>query len=1429
MRLSFGYTLGMPKSELKRDILALLLLFLLPLLFFGPVVFGGKTLLPADNIYQYQPWQQYAADMGAEIPHNALLSDLVLENYEWKLLIREALENREPPLWNPYAFAGQPFLAEGQHSALFPLSIVYYIFPLWVAYGIFTWLALALAGMGAYGFARVLRVGRAGALFSGIAYMFSGFFMGSVVFPMMIGAAALLPLFLALIEMVVRKQEEKGNAPFIPVAYIVVGAAVLGMQVLAGHVEITYYFLLVGAMYSLWRLFGVWRRLGVWKPVLRMAGWLLFMVATGLMLGAVQFVPLYELVTHNFREGSVSYDQVVNWAWPNRHIITFLIPDFYGNPAHHVIRDWWSGEAHWVWKNAAGEDRRTVFWGIKNYVEGANYLGILTLVFAAAAVLDVVGRLRGGSVRQPKDKPGWQRPPTGRFYVAGFALLAALSLAFAFGTPLYAILFYGLPGYNQLHSAFRWVFPYTLAMAVLAGFGVERVQLAIEGGHQARLGGKRRFKWLTFPELARLAGWLLTAGGALTLLVLLISRFAPGPFIALGDRVVAGSDLAANAFGDGSLFWSYEALRLLQFGFMTLASGAVMLLATSGWGQRRLLGPVSQRAEAEAKADPGYTWSVGLRLWQVAALLILLLDLWLIGYPFNPKTDPALLRFQPPAMQWLAAHKNPEQPWRLTTYQLPDEQKTLNANLGMLWGLYDVRGYNSIILRQYADYMRQLQTQGDLLYNRIAPIYAPNAPALHDPLFNLLGIKYVVTTQALSEPDYTLVYDAEVKIYENARAQPKVLVLPEARVLPQDETYAALRELDLRQIVVIAGLERAPAPVFGRQREARVVDYGLNDVLVEVRLDAPGWVLLTDAYFPGWRAYVRPLVTPESGLEPPDELETPIYRADGMFRAVYVDAPGWYQVRFHYTPMSFKMGLFASFLAGMLLLLLIGWWAWGRFYREAQGEGAEVKRVAKNSLVPMGMSLVNKFIDYAFALLRLRILMPAGEGAYTFAVQFYSLFEILVRFGLGTLLTREVAKKRDAQTANQFLNNVVLLRITLWAVSLPVMAGVTWLYWRGGNINMATVWAIALFAAALFFANLNDAFSSVFYAYEKMEYPAGIASFIALAKVTLGALALFMGWGFVGLAGVALLMNAVQTVWLYVLMARHVVRLRWQPDWKLQKWMLGESYPLMLNHLLATVFWRIDVLILTSVVGVFGVGLYSAAYKYIDGLNVIPSYFTLAVFPLMARFAADAPDTLARTHRLSLRLLTLIAIPVAVFIFFTAEPLIYILGGADYVPGSVLPLQLLVLSIPIGFMNSVTHYVLIAVNKQKFLTWAFVGGVIFNTVANILLIPRYGVTAAAVTTILSEFALFFPFVYAVHRHIAPIPWFDVLWRQVVAGLMMAAVFILVGPFSLPLAMGLAVIAYAAGLLLTGVHKSEDMEAVLGLIPSGRVKGWLGVG
>ena len=297
---------------------------------------------------------------------------------------------------------------------------------------------------------------------------------------MVIAAAAWLPLILAVIEIVVRKQEEKGGGAYSPVPYIVLGAAFLGLQTLAGHVEITYYTLMVIGFYAAWRLIGLGLRLQRWRPPLRLAIWLALMVVLGLALGAAQLIPLYELVRQSFREGAASLQQVRDWAWPSRQIITFLLPDFFGNPTAHSYFDIWQRAWVPVTQNALGEPLNTIDWGVKNYVEGGNYLGLLTWLLAGVAVVDaLLRRWRRGASRGAEEQEdagsliSRVSAPRHRNGLALFVVLAVLSLLFAFGTPLYAVLYYLLPGYSQLHSAFRWVFPYTLSMAVLAGYGLD--------------------------------------------------------------------------------------------------------------------------------------------------------------------------------------------------------------------------------------------------------------------------------------------------------------------------------------------------------------------------------------------------------------------------------------------------------------------------------------------------------------------------------------------------------------------------------------------------------------------------------------------------------------------------------------------------------------------------------------------------------------------------------------------------------------------------------------------------------------------------------------------------------------------------------------------------------------------------------------------
>jgi O-antigen/teichoic acid export membrane protein len=534
---------------------------------------------------------------------------------------------------------------------------------------------------------------------------------------------------------------------------------------------------------------------------------------------------------------------------------------------------------------------------------------------------------------------------------------------------------------------------------------------------------------------------------------------------------------------------------------------------------------------------------------------------------------------------------------------------------------------------------------------------------------------------------------------------------------------------------------------------------------------------------------------------------------------VYLE-PGDWTIRFKYTPMSFKLGLYVSFLAVVVSLLLLGWWAWGKLYRESVEDSA-VKRIAKNSLAPMTLALTNRLIDFAFAMLMLRILAPEGAGHYQFAVVFIGYMEILTRFGLGTLLTREVA--RDHAEGNKYLSNVTVLRALLWLASLPLMGVVLWLYVVFGGLALETVIAIGIFAIGLFFSNISDALTALFYAYEKAEYPAAISAVTTVTRVSLGALALLLGGGVIGLAAVSVVANVTAVTVLGYLLVSKIFRPHHDSEPTSWRGMMDESLPLMINHLLQTLFFRIDVLILQPTWGARAVGLYGAAYKYVDGINIIPSYFTLAIFPLMSRYAHTARDSLVRAYILSLRLLLIIALPVAVGTPFIARELILILGGRQYLPGSMIALQLLIWFLPFSFVNQITHYVLIAIDQQRFLTKAFIIGVTFNVIANLILIPRYGFVAAAITTIFSEWALLIPFYYAVRKHLCHVPWVSVTWRPALASAAMGAVLWSMRDAHALILVGVAGVVYFTALALVGGFSQPDMALVWSLIPLDRLR------
>ncbi len=604
---------------------------------------------------------------------------------------------------------------------------------------------------------------------------------------------------------------------------------------------------------------------------------------------------------------------------------------------------------------------------------------------------------------------------------------------------------------------------------------------------------------------------MLVGLGVLVLVV--ASKFVPDPFIAFAQGVVDGSDLAQNAFAGGRMFWGYEAANLLHFGLATLAVGVLL------WILNR------QMASDKLKVNPA-----SLRLATLALIRLVALDLYAAHGRFNPASDIALSPTNPanipPVVKFIneregidndTTHHAPRTTFRFTTFT--NGEQTFWANVGMYYGWQDIRGYDSIIPRQYAQLMEQILPQQDhaLLYNRIGPlrsdlstmVYGDPYAVLDNPLLDLLNVKYVLTEQIIPNPTWKEIYrDPAIAVYENqeviARVYRALHRPPRQGRADGSETAIAqspeLKSLNFKESALIEETPADPAalvPASPQLREASISRATANEVFVDINLSDRGWLILSDGWFPGWKAYLRPFGTGEN-----EEIETPIYRADGALRAVYLPKDGQWTVRFVYTPMSFKLGIYVSFLALMSTILLCGYWAWGRFYRPAGQEG-DVHLVAKNTLVPTILNLTNKVIDFAYAMMYVRLLGKEGTGQWYFVVAIYGVFEIVSRYGLGTLLTRDVAE--DKNRSSRYLTNITVLRTWFWLISMPILALVMWVYWAIGGtdfklaigsftlidaqnlqgIGSKEIQAIALLAFSMLFSNWADGLSNCFNALKR--------------------------------------------------------------------------------------------------------------------------------------------------------------------------------------------------------------------------------------------------------------------------------------------------------------------------------------------------------
>ena len=301
-------------------------------------------------------------------------------------------------------------------------------------------------------------------------------------------------------------------------------------------------------------------------------------------------------------------------------------------------------------------------------------------------------------------------------------------------------------------------------------------------------------------------------------------------------------------------------------------------------------------------------WRGWLRRGGVVAMLILLLysELWITGSRYNPVT-PAQAVYPPTIVtDYLVQNLGHE--------RIAGLENTLRPNVGMTFGLRDMRGYEDVVDQTH-----------DSLYGSFGPaLILTNEPDLrltHDlqRLLNVAGVKYMLTLRKPrvdgdAKPYKSILQDDKVALYENLEVLPRAYVVYSSTVVASDfqaGTEALLAPAnDPRLSVVLsgggtalsgAGQNATTAPVTWLRDEPENVE-------LAAELSAPGYLVLSDNYASGWEASV-------------DGRPVPIVRANVTFRAVEVPQ-GSHTITFSYRPPLFYVGALVSGLSALIIFAI---------------------------------------------------------------------------------------------------------------------------------------------------------------------------------------------------------------------------------------------------------------------------------------------------------------------------------------------------------------------------------------------------------------------------------------------------------------------------------------------------------------------------
>ena len=387
-------------------------------------------------------------------------------------------------------------------------------------------------------------------------------------------------------------------------------------------------------------------------------------------------------------------------------------------------------------------------------------------------------------------------------------------------------------------------------------------------------------------------------------------------------------------------------------------------------------------------------------------------------------------------------------------------------------------------------------------------------------------------------------------------------------------------------------------------------------------------------------------------------------------------------------------------------------------------------------------------------------------GAELFAVvalvQSTAGFAGVLNLGIGRALTKYVSElfwRGDTKTINELFQTAWATCIGTGIIGLACILGpketISRLILHGGT-ETDSVAGLAIYVAAfgLFSSMLMEGVSGLPVALQRFGLCNGVNVVIGTLRSLGSVLLLALGFSVRSVLIVNLLANLVGVAAFAHISRMLIPGLTLVPrfTWRSFRKLFDFSFPLFLAAVSGLIVTRLDRFLLAYFLPITAVTFYTLPYSLSEKLAMGVSNVTSVVFPFTSELHARAAHEKVRDLYLrSTKILTLLTLPLTVILMTLSGPILRLWLGAEFARQGAVTLSLLAAATFLGALSAIPTVTSLGVGRAWMPANFALAGSIISMVANLSLIPRYGINGAAAAALLPQVLLVPIFILTVNR------------------------------------------------------------------------------